>query len=138
MVSLYYRLSKRLLHQGAAKDDHATDQGGEAGKLPETSVSFTIVLCKPAEMKTDVNKFSGRNCIDFKSNMETHGRYLDVRCEYELHILPHTKDSTAKDRGKNCKKIRSSLSPSFFPEMDDTVNGGLIQFQLLLVESVSF
>ena len=35
--------------------------------------------------------------------------YLKLICEYELHSLPNTKVSGAKDHGKNCINVRPPL-----------------------------
>ena len=37
------------------------------------------------------------------------GSYLKLICEYELHILPNKKVSTAEDHGKNCIKVKPLL-----------------------------
>ena len=50
----------------------------------------------------------------FKSNLETYTEHLDLRCEYEPHILPNIKIGTAKDYGKNYKNIRSSVVRHLF------------------------
>ena len=43
--------------------------------------------------------------------LRVHGlrSYLKLTCEYELHILPNTKVSAAKDHGKNYMKARPPL-----------------------------
>ena len=39
-------------------------------------------------------------------NMQALGSYLNMTCEYELHILSSTKAGAAKDYGENDMKVR--------------------------------
>ena len=41
----------------------------------------------------------------FKIPKQALRRYLKLACECELHILPNTKVSAAKDHGKNYMKV---------------------------------
>ena len=45
----------------------------------------------------------------FKLDEQALGSYSKLTCEYELHILPNRKVSTAKDHGKNYMKVRALM-----------------------------
>ena len=45
----------------------------------------------------------------FKIDEQVLRSYLKLTCEYELHVLPNTKVSTAKDHGKNYMKVRPPM-----------------------------
>ena len=71
-------------------------------------VVFTISLCA-LDPKTNVNKFAISSHTALKFGTQSLRSYSKVTCEYELHILPNTKFSTAKDHGENYIKIRPPL-----------------------------
>ena len=60
-------------------------------------------------MKTNVNKFAISNCTALKLATHSLRSYFKVTCEYELHTLPNSKVSTAKDHGENYIKVRPPL-----------------------------
>ena len=60
-------------------------------------------------IKTNVNKFAIWTHTAFKSDKQALRSYLKLTCEYELHILPTTKVSAAKDHGKYYMKVGPPL-----------------------------
>ena len=76
-------------------------------------VVFAMSHCALSRIKTNVNKFGISNHTAFKLDVKALRNYLSLICEYELHILPNKKVSTAKDRGKNYMKDRPPPSIKF-------------------------
>ena len=66
-------------------------------------VVFTMSLCG-AGLKHTLISLTALNL-----GIQVLRSYLKVVCEYELHTLPNTKVSTAKDRGENFMKVRPPL-----------------------------
>ena len=60
-------------------------------------------------IKTNVNNFAIWSQTVCKLDKQALRNYLKLTCEYELHILPNTKVSAAKDHGKNYMKVRQSV-----------------------------
>ena len=58
---------------------------------------------------TIVNKFAISNHTALILGAHALRSYLKLICEYELHSLPNTKVSGAKDRGKSYIKVRPPL-----------------------------
>ena len=62
-------------------------------------VVFTMSL-SALESKQALIKFTISSHTVLKLGTQSLRSYLKVTCEYELHILPNTKVSTAKDHGQ--------------------------------------
>ena len=60
-------------------------------------------------IKTIVNKFAISNHTALISGVHALRSYLKLFCEQELHDLPNTIVSGAKDHGKNYIKVRPPL-----------------------------
>ena len=67
----------------------------------------------PTSVKTNINKFGTSSHTAFKLDKKALRSYLKLTCEYELHILPNTKVSAAKDHGENYMKARPPWSAIF-------------------------
>ena len=82
----------------AAIDDYAKD--GRPGEVHEPLRTG---------IKKIVNKFAISNYMALILDVHPLRSNLKLTCEYELHILPNTKVSFAKDHGKNYMKVRPPL-----------------------------
>ena len=102
---LFSCLIFRRLNRSCPIDDDAKDGGpGEVW----ISCSFYHEPLR-TWIKTNVNKFAIWSRTAFKLDKQALRSYLKLTCEYELHILPNTKVSDAKDHGKSYMKVRPPL-----------------------------
>ena len=68
--------------------------------MADFCVVFTMSLCALESKKTLISYTA------LKLATQSLRSYLKVTCEYEFHILPNTKVSTAKDYGEKYMKVR--------------------------------
>ena len=83
------------------------DGGPRDQERSDFCVVFTVSLC--ALGPKNVHMFSFSNHASLKLGIHVLRGYLRLTCEYELHILPNTKVSAAREHGKNYIKLRPSL-----------------------------
>ena len=73
-------------------------------------VVFTMSLCAlESNQKLISSLFAISSHTALKLCTQSLRSYFKVTCEYELHLLPNTKVSTAKDHGENYMKVRPPL-----------------------------
>ena len=78
-------------------DNCAKDGGPGQVRLLSSFCQEPLRTC----IKTNVNKYAISNHTAFKLRTHALRSYLKLTSEYELHNLPNTKGSAAKDYGEN-------------------------------------